>query len=147
MVSFIITMYSHHDTQANHCHFLALVPNTEINWRLTKYVFLHISLFAKNPTHFPGSGHLPSCHWGTVEDGASWSAPDRAQSFSVTATLGYALAITRDLTLPKPWSVLSVSIAIQPPARSDAKPSTRILKKIRKTFLKPYTASSFSLYP
>lgn len=45
MVSFMITVYSYGDIQAKHCHFVAQVPNFEINWRLTKYVFLHISLW------------------------------------------------------------------------------------------------------
>lgn len=45
MVSFMITMYSYHDIQENHCHFVAQEPNIEINWRLTKYVFLLISLW------------------------------------------------------------------------------------------------------
>lgn len=41
----MITKYSHHDTQTNHCHFLALVPSIETIWRLTKYGYFNTSVY------------------------------------------------------------------------------------------------------
>lgn len=131
MAGFMTTTYSYHDIQANHCHFVAQVPTIEINWRLTKYIFLCISLWPVQ--NIPPISQVLAMFLlaaeGRWRDGLPWSALARSQTFRVGTTLGFAMIITRDLTLAQPWPVLSVSVVIEPPARSVAKHSTSILQK------------------
>lgn len=72
MVSFVITVYFYHDIQANNHHFVAQVPNIEIKWRVTKYIFLRISLW---PTQcIPLISHVPAVF--LLDAGGRWR--DRA---------------------------------------------------------------------